>query len=51
MGVFGVDKRTADVLVAREHRQSAGDCVAVTEDGKKISLPKALPLKRKKPAA
>ena len=51
MGVFGVDKRTADVLVAREHTQSAGDCIAVTKDGGEISLRRALPLKTKKPAA
>ena len=51
MGVFGVDRRTADTLVAREHSQGAGDCVAVTKDGNEIPLSKALRLKRKKPAA
>ena len=51
MGVFGVDRRTADVLVAREHTQSAGDCVAVTKDGQEIPLRKALRLKKRKPAA
>ena len=50
MGVFGVDRRTADVLMAREHPQSAGDCAAVTKDGQEIPLRKALRLK-KKPAA
>jgi hypothetical protein len=50
-GIFGVDRRTADVLVAREHSQSAGDCVALTKDGKEIPLRKALRLKKKKPAA
>ena len=50
MGVFAVDRRTADALVAREHNQRAGDCVAVTEDGKAIPLPKTLRLK-KQPAA
>ena len=50
MGVFGVDRRTADTLVAREHSQGAGDCVAVTKDGQEIPLRKALRLK-KKPAA
>jgi len=51
MGVFAVDRRTADALVAREHNQSVGDCVAVTEDGKEIPLPKTLRLKKKQPAA
>jgi hypothetical protein len=51
MGVFGVDRRTADVLVAREHTQNAGDRVAVTKDGQEIPLRKALRLKKKKPAA
>jgi hypothetical protein len=51
MGVFAVDRRTADALVAREHNQSAGDCVAVTEDGDEIPLAKALRFKKKKPAA
>ena len=51
MGIFGVDKRTADVLVAREHNQGAGDCVAVTKDGEEIPLSRALRLKKKKPAA
>ena len=50
MGVFGVDRRTADVLMARQHPQSAGDCFAVTKDGQEIPLRKALRLK-KKPAA
>ena len=51
MGVFGVDKRTADVLVAREYTQSAGDCVAVTKDGQEIPSRKALRAKKRKPAA
>ena len=51
MGVFGVDKRTADVLVAREHGQTAGDCVAVTKDGEEIPSRRALRLRKKKPAA
>jgi ATP-dependent Clp protease adapter protein ClpS len=51
MGVFGVDKRTADVLVAREHNQGAGECVAVTKDGGEIPSRRALRLKKKKPAA
>jgi hypothetical protein len=48
---MGVDRRTTDVLVAREHSQSDGDCVAVTKDGEKSPLRKALRLKKKKPAA
>jgi hypothetical protein len=49
--LMGVDRRTTDVLVAREHSQSDGDCVAVTKDGEESPLRKALRLKKKKPAA
>jgi hypothetical protein len=51
MGVFGVDRRTADTLVAREHSQGASDCVAVTKDGEELPLRRALRLRKKKPAA
>ena len=51
MGIFGVDKLTASALVAREHSDSAGDCVAIAKGGKEIPLRKALRLKKKRPAA
>jgi hypothetical protein len=51
MGVFGVDRRTADALLAREHSRSAGDCVALTKEGEEIPLRTALRLKKTKPAA
>lgn len=47
MGIFGVDKRTADALLSREHTQSPGNCVAVTRDGEGTPLRKALRLKKK----
>ena len=51
MGVFGVDRRTADALLARQHGQRAGDCVAVTKAGDETPSRRALRLKKKKPAA
>jgi hypothetical protein len=50
MGVFGVDKQTAEALVAREHGETAGNRVAVDEAGNEVPLRKARRL-RKKPAA
>ena len=42
MGIFGVDRMTAQELVAREHGESAGTCVAVDEQGKEIPLSVAM---------
>jgi hypothetical protein len=50
MGVFGVDKLTAEALVAREHGETAGGYVAVDKTGKEAPLLKAHHL-RKNPAA
>jgi hypothetical protein len=50
MGIFGVDKLTAEALVAREHGETAGDCVAVDKAGEEAPLRKAHRL-RKNPAA
>jgi len=39
MGIFGTDRMTAQELVAREHGESAGTCVAVDQHGREIPLP------------
>jgi len=49
MGIFGGDRMTAEALVARQHGESAGSCVAVDENGKEVRAPVAV--REKKPAA
>jgi hypothetical protein len=49
MGIFGGDRMTAEALVARQHGESAGSCVAVDENGKEVPAPVAV--REKKPAA
>jgi hypothetical protein len=49
MGVFGVDRMTAQALAAREHGETAGTCVAVDQNGKEI--PASMPARKKRPAA
>lgn len=49
MGIFGVDRMTAEALVARQFGESAGSCVAVDKDGNEI--PAAVAIREKKPAA
>jgi len=39
MGIFGGDRMTAEALVARQHGESAGSCVAVDEHGRKFPHP------------
>ena len=50
MRIFGVSRMTAEALVAREHGESAGTCVAVDSDGNEIPLSVAL-REKKQPAA
>jgi hypothetical protein len=50
MGIFGVDKSTAEALVARNHGVSAGDYVAVDESGNE-SAPREVLRPRRNPAA
>jgi hypothetical protein len=47
MGIFGGDRMTAEALVARQHGESAGPCVAVDEHGKEI--PASLAIRKRKP--
>jgi hypothetical protein len=47
MGIFGGDRMTAEELVARQHGESAGSCVAVDEHGKEI--PASVAIREKKP--
>lgn len=49
MGIFGGDRITAEELVARQHGESAGTCVAVDQHGKEIPL--SVALREKKSAA
>ena len=49
MGIFGVDRMTAQALAARERGETAGTCVAVDQNGKEI--PASTPARQKKPAA
>jgi hypothetical protein len=49
MGIFGGDRMTAEELVARQHGESAGTCVAVDRHGQEIPLTVAI--RDKKPAA
>ena len=42
MGIFGGDRMTAEELVARQHGESAGTCVAVDQHGKEIPLSVAI---------
>lgn len=50
MGIFGVDRMTAQALVAREHGETAGSCVAVDQHGKEVPSAMA-PNGQKAPAA
>jgi hypothetical protein len=50
MGIFGVDRMTAQALVAREHGETAGTCVAVDRHGKEVPTAMA-PIGHKAPAA
>ena len=47
MGIFGTDRMTAEELVARQHGESAGTCVAVDRHGKEI--PASVAIREKKP--
>ncbi len=47
MGIFGADRMTAEELVARQHGESAGTCVAVDRNGKEI--PASVAIREKKP--
>ena len=47
MGIFGTDRMTAEELVARQHGESAGTCVAVDRHGKEI--PTSVAIREKKP--
>ncbi len=47
MGIFGADRMTAEELVARQHGESAGTCVAVDRHGKEI--PASVAIREKKP--
>jgi len=47
MGIFGTDRMTAEALVARQHGESAGTCVAVDRHGKEI--PTSVAIREKKP--
>ena len=47
MGIFGGDRMTAEALVARQHGESAGSCVAVDENGKEI--PASMATREKNP--
>ena len=47
MGIFGTDRMTAEGLVARQHGESAGTCVAVDRHGKEI--PTSVAIREKKP--
>lgn len=38
MGIFGTDRMTAEELVAREHGESAGTCVAVDRHEQEVPL-------------
>lgn len=49
MGIFGGDRLTAEELVARQHGESAGTCVAVDRHGQEIPL--CVAIRDKKPAA
>lgn len=49
MGIFGVDRMTAESLVARQYGESAGSCVAVDEHGQEI--PASAAIREKQPAA
>jgi hypothetical protein len=49
MGLVCADRMTAEELVAREHGESAGTCVAVDKHGKEIPL--SVAIREKKPAA
>ncbi len=49
MGIFGGSRMDAEAMVARQHGESAGSCVAVDEHGKEIPAAKAV--REKKPAA
>lgn len=50
MGIFGVDRMTAQALVAREHGETAGSCVAVDRNGKEFPAEMA-PSGQKAPVA
>jgi len=50
MTIFGVDRMTAEGMVAYEHGESAGTCVAVDENGKEIPL-SVLLREKKRPVA
>jgi hypothetical protein len=50
MTIFGVDRMTAEAMVACEHGESAGSCVAVDENGKEIPLSVVL-REKKRPVA
>lgn len=41
MGIFGTDRMTSQALVAREHGETAGACVAVDRHGKEIPAAEA----------
>ena len=47
MGIFGGDRMTAEALVARQHGESAGSCVAVDERGKEV--PASVAIRKRKP--
>ena len=47
MGIFGGDRMTAEALVARQHGESAGSCVAVDETGKET--PASMATREKNP--
>jgi hypothetical protein len=47
MGIFGTNRMTAEELVARQHGESAGTCVAVDRHGKEI--PTSVAIREKKP--
>ena len=47
MGIFGGDRMTAEALVARQHGESAGSCVAGDENGKEI--PASMATREKNP--
>jgi alcohol dehydrogenase YqhD (iron-dependent ADH family) len=49
MAIFGGSRMDAEALVAVQHGESAGSCVAVDEHGKEI--PAAVAIREKKPAA
>jgi len=48
MGIFGTDRMTAEELVAREHGESAGTCVAMDRHGQEVP-PSAVTREKKPP--